>query len=135
MTDNEQLIQQYLDVVNRALQTNRDHFPWKQIVAMGEKKWHGANIGLGINEDGNPAPQTYTLEFVNGQFVYKGPGKVETTYTWEADKAFMQKVVANPQEYIQHPMKINWDWVKSSLGIGETEDDTPGYTASTGGTF
>lgn len=131
--NNEQLIKQYLDVVNRALQTNRDRFPWKQIVAAGEKKWHGKNIGLGINADGQDEPETYTLEFVNGQFVYNGPGKFDTEYTWEADRAFMQKVVGNPQEYIEHPMKINWDWVKSSLNIGGEEEETPGYTA--GGNF
>ena len=121
MHTTEHLVQQYLDVVNRALQANRDHFPWKQIIAKGETTWSGKNIGLGINEPGREVPETYTIRFVNGQFVYGGPGKVDTAYTWEADKAFMEKVVANPQEYIDSPMKINWDWVKSSLSIGDNE--------------
>ena len=126
--DNSQLVTKYLDVVNRSLQANRDHFPWKQIIAKGETTWSGKNIGLGINEPGREVPETYTIKFVNGSFVNDGPGKVDTTYTWEADKAFMEKVVANPQEYIDNPMKINWDWVKSSLNLGDSEQST-GYSA------
>jgi len=130
---NDQLVQKYLDVCNRALQANRDHFPWKQIIAKGETTWHGKNIGLGINEPGREVPETYTIKFVNGQFVYDGPGKVDTTYTWEADKAFMQKVVNSPQEYIDSPMKINWDWAASALNITNPEKETPGQSA--GGSF
>lgn len=129
MHNNEHLVQQYLNVVNRSLQANREGFPWKQIIAKGETTWNGKNIGLGINEPGREVPETYTIKFVNGQFVYDGPGKVETTYTWEADKNFMEHVVANPQEYIDKPMKINWDWVKSSLNIGDNDMETPGQTA------
>jgi hypothetical protein len=133
MHTTEHLVQQYLDVVNRSLQANREGFPWKQIISLGETKWSGKNIGLGINEPGREVPETYTIKFANGRFVYDGPGKVDTSYTWEADRNFMEKVVANPQEYIDSPMKINWDWVKSSLNIGDSEDETPGQTA--GGTF
>jgi hypothetical protein len=129
---NDQLVQQYLDVCNRALRANADHFPWKQIISLGNTKWEGKNIGLGINEPGRETPETYTITFVNGQFVYGGPGKFDTSYTWEADKAFMEKVVASPQEYIDHPMKINWDWVKSSLSIGDNEETT---SQSAGGNF
>ena len=130
MHNNEHLVQQYLDVCNRALEANREGFPWKQIIALGESKWSGNNIGLGINEPGRETPDTYTIKFANGRFIYGGPGKIDTEYTWEADKNFMEQVVANPQEYIDKPMKINWDWAVSSLGIGKSEDETPGYTAS-----
>lgn len=118
---NEQLVKDYLNVVNRALAANRDTFPWKQIIAKGEAGWNGKNIGLGINEPGVKTPETYTFTFRNGKFVYGGPGKLDTSYTWEADKGFMQQVVANPQEYIDSPGKINWDWIKSSLNIGDTQ--------------
>ncbi|MDQ3024429.1 MAG: hypothetical protein M3R04_08620 [bacterium] len=121
MQNNEQLVKQYLDVVNRSLQANSEGFPWKQIIAKGESTWSGKNIGLGINEPGRETPETYTLTFANGKFVYGGPGKVDTSYTWEADKGFLENVVAKPQEYIDSPMKINWDWIKSSLNIGDAE--------------
>jgi hypothetical protein len=29
----------------------------------------------------------------------------------------MQKVVDNPQEYVDHPEKLDWDWLTNRLGI------------------
>lgn len=127
--NSQKLIQSYLDVVNKTLTTNRDQFPWKQIVDKGEREWHGKNIGIGINNPNDDTPEVHTLEFRKGQFVYLGPGKVNTAYTWEADRQFMQHVVDNPQEYYDNPLKLNWDWMKSSLNIGDRDVETPGMGA------
>jgi hypothetical protein len=126
MHTTEHLLQQYLDVFNSAMTANADHFPWKQIVAKGRDEWEGKNVGIGINSPDGGAPETYTIRLTGGNWTLVGPGKVDTVYTWEADRAFLEKVAANPQEYITSPMKINWDWVKSMMGIGPEERSASG---------
>ena len=34
---------------------------------------------------------------------------------WKVSQEYLAKVAANPQDYIDHPVKLDWDWLKSRI--------------------
>ena len=45
-------------------------------------------------------------------------GKQEADVAWTVSRAYLEKLVENRREYIEHPAKIDWDWLKSRVGLG-----------------
>ncbi len=109
---------QLLYVMNEALKTNRDKFPYKQIITALEKTFPDWNMGVAVYADDPNTPHDYfTIRFDKGEFELVEHGKEEPKFTWKVPESYVKKVTDNPQDYIQHPEKLDWDFVKSRIGL------------------
>lgn len=107
-----------VNVMNQAIQQNRDRFPYKQILAATEGIAGDYKSGVAVYSDDPDTPHDYyTLGFSGGQIEILSHGKDEPAITWKVSRSYLKKVTENPEEYKKHPAKLDWDWLLSRLGI------------------
>lgn len=120
MTQEERrtLLIEYLDVCNTALVANQHSFPYKQILAAAERVFGGRRMGLIVYEDDPDVPVAYfTVRFAGNQIEPAAEGKLDPDFSAKIKQSYMTKVVKHRQEYIDHPAKLDWEWLKSRLGV------------------
>ncbi len=114
------LFLRYLNICNLALREHREQFPYKQIVELGERALGGRNIGVGIyEEDPETIIEYCTVRFSDGTFDVVEHGEKNVELEWTVKRTYMEHVANHSDQYIDAPEKLEWDWLKSRLGIGE----------------
>jgi len=113
--DNYQLFQRYLDVCNRALDMNKDKFPFKQILLPVQLSQSSKTIEVSIIDD--LPKDSYTLT-VNGHHlvgnIHGQCANCKCDGKWRIHKSYLEDVIRHPDEYIQNPAKIDWEWLIES---------------------
>jgi len=116
--DTTTLVTQYINTCNAAMQKHRDDFPFRQLMRASERMLGDKNIGVGIYKDDPEAPfDFYTIKLRDGHFELVSHGKKDIDITWKAPETYLEKVVRNPDEYISHPSKLDFDWLRSRVGL------------------
>jgi hypothetical protein len=107
----------YLRVCNTAMDLHRDEFPFKQLIEIGDKLASNRRFGVGIYKDDPASPHAYyTIEVNAGRLEIVARGKQpDTSMDWKVKQSYVEHVAADPTPYVEHPMKLDWDWVKSRL--------------------
>lgn len=109
---------QYVDVVNRSIGKNRDDFPFKQMLTAADRLLDDKKIAVAIYKEDPDEPHDWMMmRFDDGSFRIAQHGKGDASLTWRAKEDYVRKVVESPQEYIDHPSKLDFDWLKSRLGM------------------
>lgn len=112
------LFTQYLSVVNRALGEHRDEFPYKQLVKMGAKIVGERRIGVEIyKDDPDHAHDAFTVRFDDGTFDLIAHGLHGTDRTWKIRERHLRNVVDGPSDYIEHPAKLDLDWLRTRVSM------------------
>lgn len=113
------LFVQFLNVCNQAISAHKETFPYKQILGLSETVMGGRNIGLAIYADDPDTPFDYfTISLRNGKLALVAHGKEAPEIAWKVSRTYLERVVENPQTYIEHPEKLDLDWLVSRLGLG-----------------
>jgi hypothetical protein len=116
--DTATLFTQYMDVVNRSIEENRDEFLYKQLLKLGEKLIGDKKIGAAIYQRDPDEPHDwFTLTFKDGKF-YAEHGKHAPDISWKVKEEHLRNVVSNPDPYVKSPAKLDLDWLKTRLQIG-----------------
>lgn len=114
----QELVEGFLDVANRAMSKHADKFPFKQLMALSNTIIGDRSIAIGIyKDDSSNTYDHYTYRFQDGKFQMVEHGKVKHAIEWKASRDYLEEVVENPQEYIDNPFKLDFDWLKSRLGM------------------
>ena len=108
----------YLDVCNAALEANRNTFPYKQLFDMYEKIFANRQVACMIYED-DPSviQQSVTIQMIDGKFRYVPDSEAKPSFHLKVKRSYMEGVVRHRQEYIDHPEKLDWDWLKTRFGM------------------
>ena len=115
----EALFAQYIDVVNQSLGQNRDRFPYKQMIGAGERIFGDKEIGVSVYRDEPGRPEDYfTIKLSGGTFAVVGHGKKSPSVEWNVNRRHLENVVEEPRPYIDSPVKLDLDWLKTRAGIG-----------------
>lgn len=108
----------YLDVVNEALDKHEDTpvigdlANW--ITDLSESK----KIGAAIYDSDPDSPFDYfTVRIANGKVQLDSRGKNEPDVDWRVSQDFLQEVNENPEKYVDNPLKLDLDWLKSRVGL------------------
>ena len=122
------LFVRYLDVSNEALAAHQDSFPYKQILTVSGIILGDRKIGTIVYEEDPDMPIDYfTIAFSRNsrrlELVSEELEK-DTAFRWKVRREYLERVVERPQEYIRHPERLDWEWLKSRLGIGATEAES-----------
>lgn len=118
-SDTSLLFTRYLEVVNSALEKHRDNFPYKQLAAAGDRFLGEKKLGVSVYKDDAKHPHDFfTVNFKGGSFNLVSHGKNDPDATWKVKEKHLHSVVENPQTFIEHPSKLEIDWIKSRIGLG-----------------
>ncbi len=111
---------QYLNICNLALNKHKEAFPYKQILEIGESVLGGKNIKISVVPDDSGLTIThYTVRFNGGTFDVVTDETEVSEMDWTLKESYLKKVVTSPADYINHPEKIEWEWLKDRLNIGQ----------------
>ena len=114
--DHYQLFMDALDVVNRSLKKNRGEGIYGKLIEGFDKYANGHVSAVALYGDDPKQPFDYfTIKFLDGRFELVERGKGEHETHWRVSKRYLESVVDNPQTYIDHPSKLDLDWLKTIL--------------------
>ena len=75
-------------------------------------------MGVAIYKDKPGAPHDFfTIKLNDGSFYVVEHGKKAPDMVWKASEDYLRKVVSNKSDYIANPAKLDFDWLKSRIGI------------------
>lgn len=105
----DDLMERYLDVCNQALALNKERFPFKQIWGAAQESECGKVIEVNIADGFSKA--SYTMRFSKGRLVAEPHSKCQYDRKWTVSEHYLENVAKDPEEYIQNPAKIDWEWM------------------------
>jgi hypothetical protein len=116
--DTNALFTQYLNVVNRALATHRDEFPYQQMISASQAALRDRRIGVAVYKDDPQHPHDwFTIRMDNGELAVLEHGKADPDITWRVKQRHLTTVTEDPDEFVEHPVKLDLDWLKTRLGL------------------
>jgi hypothetical protein len=107
----ERIFERYLDVCNRAIEKNKDKFPYMEIWKARWKKLRSDNILECAVYDDRPKI-IYKLQLTEDMKIRI----IEKTHAvpndvWPFKYSYLKHVVENQQDYIDHPANLDWGWL------------------------
>lgn len=115
------LIKQYLNIANDALMKQKDDLALKGIVVLLERIFSRENITLEVVDETGESMGYFTTRFTNGQFAPVRPGIYDPETQFIVKRSYLQQVVDNAEEYLNHPIKLDWDWLTGQIKPTEGE--------------
>ncbi len=116
MNEIDRLFQDYLDVCNQALEENKDNFPYKLICNAAESAFAERAIKLAIYDD--RPKECYCLQMKDHKI--EASDECDLSHAkdaWRINLSYLQQVVDHPEEYIKHPARLDWDWLRNRIGM------------------
>ncbi len=112
--DIEALFHRYLAICNKAIEKHKGEFPYQQLLNFGETLMGDRPVDLAVYDDEPKA--AFSLQFKNNKLQNDGhPSDVKKA--WRMNLSYLRKVTEHPDEYIEHPEKLDLDWLKSRIGF------------------
>lgn len=109
------LFRQYVMICNQALQAHAHEFPYKQIWNAVERLQSSKPVDLTIYDD---EPQHhYKVSLQDHHIDLVQDEEDETHQGWKLNTSYLRRVVENPEEYINQPARLDWDWLKDRVGL------------------
>lgn len=117
-SDTTALFTEALNVLNAVLSEHRDSAPFETLLRASEKVLGDRPIGVAVYESDASAPFDYfTIRLRDGVFELVSHGKQDPDVAWRVSRAYLEKLTRNPEDYFDNPLKLDWDWLKSRVGI------------------
>lgn len=115
--DNGDLFHKYLDICNKALDANRERFPFKQILGAARDQATAARkVEVCIVDDRPRA--SFVIGIEKDKITGEPKGSCEEACQncrcnrqWHVARSYLEAVVKNPQTYIDNPARIDWEWL------------------------
>ena len=112
--DIDRLFRQYLEICNQAIDEHKDEFPYKEIISVSEAIIGNSPVDLAVYDD--EPKGAYTLHFKDKK-IGNGGRPADPKKAWRINLSYLKQVVENPDKYIKHSEMLDFDWLKSRLGI------------------
>ncbi len=112
--DVDKLFHRYLGICNKAIKKHKDEFPYQTALNLGKTIAGDRPIDLAIYDDEPKA--SFSLRLQNKELVEQGKPE-DVKKAWRVNLSYLRKVVEHPDDYIEHPEKLDLDWLKSRLGF------------------
>lgn len=117
----EQLFKRYMDVCCEVMRVHSDHFPYHQIWGAASKVLGESEVPVAVVDDRPKALYGLSLKD-HALEAHPIPQAEAPLRPWRLPYSYMKHVVDHPEEYLSHPAKLDWDWLRSRLGFSEPED-------------
>lgn len=113
--DRYELFQGYVDICNRALERNKDRFPFKQVLGAAQKAGTKRMVEVQIIDD-RPGSD-FLIRLVHNKIegvLSETRGDCRCGGRWRVARSYMEEVVRNPGPYIRNPARLDWEWMVDS---------------------
>jgi len=118
VTEETALFTDALATINKAVEANKDKMPYEQFIQLADKLAQDLQINVGVyTDDAGNVHDHYTVVWRDGSFELQDHGKTEGAVDWKVSREYLEQLRDNPEEYKQHPEKLDLDWLKSRLGV------------------
>jgi hypothetical protein len=105
-----------MKTINDSLEHNRGKGVFGKLIEGFDKFADGHVTGVALYDSDPSQPYDYfTVRYIKGHFEVMERGKGDHKLQWKVSKAYLQSLRDNPKEYIEHPAKMDLDWMKSVL--------------------
>lgn len=109
----ERVFQQYLEICNRAIEQNKNKFPYTEIWGSRLKARKDEMEIEAIVYDDRPK-LAYMLRLTKDMKIEIVEKKtLPPEEAWPFTYQYLKRVVDNPQDYIENPAKLEWGWLKT----------------------
>lgn len=106
------LVKHYFNICNTALTTHQDKVVYATAIALIDKMAAGENISLKVVDENGDVLGRYTTYFKAGQFAPVRKGELEPDARFAVRRGFLEEVVDHADEYVEHPEKLDWSWLR-----------------------
>jgi hypothetical protein len=111
------LLTETLRVINQALARHANEHPYGEMVARAAELG-GLRLGVAVYEGDAPVPvDYYAIEIRDGKLRVVSHGQLEIPVHWRVSVDHLRRVTAHAGEYVEHPAKLDLDWLEGPLGI------------------
>jgi len=112
------LLNDYLTVCNAALVANKESFVYKQLISLSGFVFSGRNFAALLYDDDPDLPDgVFTVRFTGDQLELIAEGKRDVVFSCKMQRSYLKHVAENRQDYVEHPEKLDWQWLRSRLGF------------------
>lgn len=105
------LIKQYINIANGILLQQKDSMALAGVVALLERMLAGDDISIKVTDEDGSTMAWFSTRFGAGQFAPPHSGRHGSDRVFEVSRSYLQQVVDNAQDYMEHPGKLDWDWL------------------------
>ena len=110
----EEMFKKYLEICNKALSENKDRFPYKFILDAAKEKLSEKTVSIELYDD-RPKLQC-DVKMVDNQIDVVECKEINAqNLPWQVKLSYLQRVIENPDEFIENPAKIDWDWLQDQI--------------------
>jgi hypothetical protein len=118
MRDAIMLLYDYLDVLNAAMVHNPDVDLIRDLQRLGEQSLDGAHLAVRVVPD----EAQFAIRF-NGKSFAMMPEEPPAPLAWRAERSYLERVLDDPARYIDHPEKLDWEWLRAACrALGAQKD-------------
>ncbi len=113
--DTLELLQQYLDICDAAIEANKERFPFKQILSAAQENERQEDVLVQIGDQ--YPPERFIIHAKDHKVSEDSSPECEDCScgaAWRVSSSFLKNVVENPLSYIENPARLDWEWLFSS---------------------
>lgn len=110
------LVKEYVNICNYALLEHKDSVALREVVALADRVMGTDDITLEIVDEGGEALAHFTTRYAGGQLAPIREGRQDPDRQIALPLAHVEEVVRNAGDYMAHPGKLDWEWLKVGLG-------------------
>jgi len=111
-----ELVCEYFNICNMALAQRKKNPCYAIIQTLINLFYNGEIISVKVvdipKRPGVPSGY-YTTRYIDGQFTSVCKGEHTTDVHLTLRMSFLEEVVEHADDYIKHPEKLNWSWLRS----------------------
>jgi hypothetical protein len=106
-----------IEVWDRAIRKHQGKFPYRDVLPRCEKALRGRAVLVQVydNNPDRPVAQ-FQVRLENGLIRPVREKQYEGEAAWRVSKGYLQDVTGNADHYVEHPAKLDWDWLTRPIG-------------------
>jgi hypothetical protein len=112
----EKVFQQYLEVCNRAIEQNKNKFPYTEIWGSRFKALDTEATLHAVVFDDRPKLAVKLRLTPDMKIEIAEKKDLPPEDAWPFTYQYLKRVVDHPQEYIENPARLEWGWLKTVFG-------------------
>lgn len=109
------VFQAYIEVCNRALDRNKERFPYLQIWQAVEELIGDQRIVTRVED--HPDQPLFTISMKNNHLRLESYSGAVPSCVWNVKQTYLQDIIRRQPSVIDHPAMLDWSWLGGSYLI------------------
>ncbi|MCJ9427744.1 hypothetical protein [Kordiimonas marina] len=111
----DELMRQYLELCNKALEANKDRFPYGPIWKAAEEAMAGNEVEFALVDDAPKARMAVSMKDTKINFHECNCDCHGEVPIRRISADYIRKMLEDPEKVIEDPSLLDWDWLKTSV--------------------